>query len=94
MTVKPDHPKANFWRDERGKVVIWQAPNFPLIGWAVTMVASWVLAAGFWKQAFSYVSFGLLFTWAWLELATGKSYFRRALGLVILLLIIYDRARV
>jgi hypothetical protein len=57
------------------------------------MLISWILPAGFWQQIFTYASFGLLFTWAWLELVSGKSYFRRLLGLVVLVLIVYDRAR-
>ncbi|HEY9908282.1 MAG TPA: hypothetical protein V6D18_11845 [Thermosynechococcaceae cyanobacterium] len=31
------------------------------------------------------MAFGSLFTWAWLELFQGVNYFRRSLGLIVLL---------
>ncbi len=32
-----------------------------------------------------WIAFGALFTWAWLEVFQGVNYFRRALGLVVLI---------
>jgi hypothetical protein len=37
------------------------------------------------------LAFGSLFTWAWLELFQGVNYFRRALGLGVLIGVIASR---
>ena len=82
----------DIWRDKTGKPVILQLPNAPLVGWGIFMVAGWFLPDGGWGVAVQYLSFGFLFTWAWLELYSGRSYIRRLLGLAVLIMIIYNRA--
>jgi hypothetical protein len=78
--------------DERGKVVLWQNPNAPIITWFVAIIASHLLPAGRWATLAQAVAFGALFTWAWLELFQGVNYFRRALGLVVLITILIGAA--
>lgn len=34
------------------------------------------------------LAFGTIFTWAWLELFRGVNYFRRSLGLIVLMVIL------
>jgi len=68
-----------------GKQGLWQTPNAPLIVWFVALILGKLLdgkPADF-MQA---VQFGAIFTWAWLEVFQGVSYFRRALGAVVLVL--------
>jgi hypothetical protein len=80
---------VKFFKDSDGRIVIWQQPNIPLIGWLLFAIASFFIKTSPWQNFLAYVSFGFLFTWAWLETTQGKSYFRRTLGVVVLLLAIY-----
>lgn len=80
-----------FWRDKNGDVSIIEVPNIPLALAAIFLVLSKVFSRGQLHIAAEYIYFGFLFTWAWLELTTGKSYFRRVLGTVVLVAIIYSR---
>jgi len=82
---------ARFFEDSTGKLVLWQTPNVPLIGWAGFTLLTHVLPAGTWQVFAGYVSFGFIFTWAWLEITSGSSYFRRVLGVVVLALSIHSR---
>ena len=73
------------WKDKRGNVVIWQWPNIPLIGWAVLTVIS-LLIGGRTADVFSWLGSISLITWSLLEVFKGANYFRRALGLLVLVL--------
>lgn len=79
--------ESRIWHDREGRLVIYQRPNVWLIAWAVMDVASifapykkisgitWLLGAV------------ALTVWALLELFKGVNYFRRILGLVVLIVI-------
>lgn len=71
---------GNFFKDSDGSIVLWQRPNIPLLGWLVFKLISIFLQAGAAKNAFENLSMLLLFTWAYLEITSGKTYFRRVLG--------------
>ena len=72
------------FRDHEGKIVIAQMPNLPLlVGLAATLLQL-ILPNSALKTGVDLVAFGALFTWAWQELFEGVNYFRRALGLVVL----------
>jgi hypothetical protein len=43
-----------------------------------------IVTTGQINLALDLVAFGSLFTWAWEELFQGVNYFRRALGLIVL----------
>ena len=72
------------WRDAKGRVVIWQTPNWLLISWLVVSVVWLSGRAG----AYSRLLFGLgtvlLVIWAVLELTRGVNLFRRILGGAVL----------
>ncbi len=91
----PDHRTrlGRLFTDDTGKVVVWQPPNVPIVGWALFSVLAQVLPAGRSKLAAEYLGSGLLFTWAFLEITQGASYFRRILGAVILVVVTYSRTR-
>ncbi|MGF2037008.1 MAG: hypothetical protein RMZ43_017115 [Nostoc sp. CmiVER01] len=72
------------FRDDEGNIVIAQMPNLPLIVWIVTSLLTLVFTSGKINTLLDLVAYGSLFTWAWLELFQGVNYFRRALGLVVL----------
>lgn len=71
------------WRDQQGKVVVFQWPNAWLIGWAVLAVAS-LMTSGHLADILSWASHLSLIVWSVLELLKGVNYFRRALGLLVL----------
>jgi hypothetical protein len=73
------------FRDSDGKIVIGQMPNLPLIVWIVASLLQLVLTTGKINTGLDAVAFGSLFTWAWEELFQGVNYFRRALGLGVLI---------
>lgn len=76
------------FRDSEGKIVIAQMPNLPLlVGLAATLL-QFILPSGKIHTGAELVAFGAFFTWAWQELFEGVNYFRRALGLIVLVSII------
>ena len=72
------------FRDNEGNIVVAQMPNLPLIVWIVTSLLTLIFPSGKINTLLDLVAYGSLFTWAWLELFQGVNYFRRALGLVVL----------
>lgn len=73
------------FRDSNGNIVIAQMPNPPLILWVVASLLTFVFHSGTINSVLNILANGALFTWAWLELFQGVNYFRRALGLVVLI---------
>ncbi len=76
------------FRDSEGKIVIAQMPNLPLLVGLTAIALQFVLPSGRFQMGADLVAFGALFTWAWQELFAGVNYFRRALGLIVLVGII------
>lgn len=73
------------FRDSNGQIVIAQTPNLPLIVWGVATLLQLIVTTGKINTGLDLIAFGSLFTWAWEELFQGVNYFRRALGLVVLI---------
>lgn len=80
-----------FWEDRRGKVIVWQAPNIWLYLWAVTLVAGWFTPYGFIQKTLGWVSLLSLVIWAVLEAVKGVNYFRRLVGVLVLLALLLPR---
>ncbi len=76
------------FRDSNGNIVLAQMPNLPLIVWIVTSLLALIFTTGKINTVLDVLANGSLFTWAWLELFQGVNYFRRALGLAVLIGII------
>ncbi len=74
--------KQYIFRDKDGKVALIAWPNWALIGWG-----SFSLLGRFtqWKQL-AWIGTAFLLVWALLEIFLGVNYFRRALGLAVLVL--------
>lgn len=72
------------FRDSEGKIVIAQKPNLPILVWGTASLLQLIGLDGKFQTALELIAFGSLFTWAWLEVFQGVNYFRRALGLVVL----------
>ncbi len=77
-----------FFKDKNNKIVLFQPPNIPIIGWFVFMVISLLLPSGSMEAGFANISKAFLFLWAYMEITDGASYFRRFLGVVVILLVI------
>ena len=71
------------WRDKHGKVVLWQTPNAFLIGWAVLTVIC-LFTSGKTSDIFGGLGDASLVVWSLLEIFKGVNYFRRVLGLIVL----------
>ncbi len=74
---------SKIWKDRHGHVVIWQMPNIPLIAWAVLTAIS-LFFSGSVANILSGLGSAALVIWALLEVFRGTNYFRRALGLLVL----------
>lgn len=72
------------FRDSSGQIVIAQMPNLPILVWLAATLLQLILPNGTIQTALDLVAFGTLFTWAWQELFEGVNYFRRAIGLIVL----------
>jgi hypothetical protein len=71
--------------DRNGKIVMAQMPNLPIIVWAVASLLKMIFSTGKINTGLDFIAFGSLFTWAWRELFQGVNYFRRTLGLIVLI---------
>lgn len=72
------------FRDSTGQMVLAQTPNLPLIVWGVASLFKIIFTTGKINMGLDLVAYGCLFTWAWQELFQGVNYFRRALGLLVI----------
>ncbi len=79
-----------FWEDKHGNVVVWQKPNIWLTAWFVALVAKWMLPSGWPSSTAGILSLIALIVWAVLEVYKGVNYFRRLVGLLVLLLLAFS----
>ena len=73
------------FRDDKGNIVIAQFPNLPMLVGVGATLLQLVLTSGHIHAGLQAIAFGSFFTWAWQELFEGVNYFRRSLGLIVLL---------
>lgn len=73
------------WKDKDGNIVIMQMPNIWLWAWIVLLVVSVFINRGRLLNVIHWAGSASLGVWAILELLKGANYFRKALGLVVLL---------
>jgi hypothetical protein len=93
MTTSGNNSLLNrFIRDKSGRIVVWQTPNLPLIGWFVFMVVA-RFADGNLRTGLQLGSTILLLVWAFLEIVKGVNYFRRLLGLFVFALTVMSHFR-
>jgi hypothetical protein len=81
-----------FWRDKHGKVVIWQAPNAPLLVWLVTAVIG-TFVKGETGRWIGFAGDLALAVWAFQEIRSGVNYFRRFLGIIVLIAVMANLLR-
>jgi hypothetical protein len=80
---------AKQFTDKSGNVVLWQWPNLPLYGWALSRVAAYVLHDNPMHVGFSLLGDAFLAVWAYLEITDGTTTFRRVLGGAVALGLVY-----
>jgi hypothetical protein len=88
VIIRPHEGKERFFHDKHGNLTLFLPPNPPLIGWLASLLASWVVSGSSIKTDFSQLSRLFLFTWAYLEIVHGTSYFRQLLGVVIMVVVL------
>lgn len=81
---------VRFFKDKKGRVVIFQRPNLLISVWAVVTLLGKATDNSL-QNLLGLVAYGAIFAWAWLEVSQGASYFRRVLGLVVLVVSIKSR---
>lgn len=71
--------------------IIAQKPNLPIIVWFVSFVLLQFFSIGVVHTLLALISFGAIFTWAWLEIFQGVNAFRKVLGGVVMAFILLSR---
>ncbi len=79
--------KNKLLKVKNGNIVIGQKPNWPIILWFFLMLGGAVFNRGILTS----LSAMFLAIWAILELFEGVNYFRRLLGLTVLLYLVVSR---
>lgn len=80
-----------FFTDKNGNIILAQKPNTPILIWTVaTIVKRFVNTSALYAVI---DSIGTIFivVWSVMEIATGDTLFRRALGFTVLLATAYSR---
>ena len=73
------------WRDKHGRVAIWQTPNPLLSVWILATAVDTFLLTGEPQSFVKFIALNALIIWGVLEVSFGVNYFRRGLGLIVLL---------
>lgn len=73
------------FRDKDGKIVIGQPPNLPIIVWAIASVLKLIFTSGIIATGLEAIALIAIVFWSLAELFQGVNYFRRGLGLVVLI---------
>jgi hypothetical protein len=73
------------FRDSSGEVIIAQIPNLPIVIWGIASLLKLVYKTGKVNLGLDIIAFSSLFVWAVQELFQGVNYFRRSLGLIVLI---------
>jgi hypothetical protein len=72
------------FQNSNGKTVLIQMPNLLILVWIGATLLQMVFTIGRLHMALNTIAFGALFAWAWQELFQGVNYFRKGLGLLVL----------
>lgn len=82
--------KIKYWLDwlfrdqteRRGKYVIAEVPNWPLLVFMLTVILGVIQYPGFFQKFLLTISFIALIYWGFKEFRGGRSRFRRLLGIL------------
>ncbi len=73
------------FRDRNGNIVIGQPPNLPIIVWAIASVLQLIFMSGIVHTGLQTIAIIAIVIWSLAELFQGVNYFRRGLGLIVLI---------
>ncbi len=73
------------FRDDKGEFVIIQPPNLPIIIWSTASILKLVFPKGDLYTGLDFVAVCSLTIWSFLEIFQGVNYFRKGLGVVVLI---------
>ena len=73
------------FRNDKGEFVIAQPPNLPLIIWFIASLLKLVFPKGDLYTGLDFLAVGSLTIWSFLEIFQGVNYFRKGLGIVVLI---------
>jgi hypothetical protein len=73
------------FRNSEGQIIIIQIPNLPILIWTLASLLKLVFTTGRINLGLEMLAFASLFSWAWGELFEGVNYFRRGLGLLVII---------
>ncbi len=76
------------FRDGTGEIIIGQPPNLPILIWLSATLLKFVVKNGQVKLGLDLLAFSSLLYWSFLEITQGVNYFRRDLGVVVLIALI------
>lgn len=76
------------FRDGTGEIIIGQPPNLPILIWGVATLLKLVFTTGQVKIGLDLLAVSSLLYWSFLEITEGVNYFRRDLGVIVLIAII------
>jgi len=80
--------------NDKGKLTIAQLPNLPIILALVFVALALIPNLNSDLQVlFSFLATSFLFVWSYLEITQGVNYFRRALGVGVLVILIIGTVR-
>lgn len=79
------------FRDAGGRVVIAQYPNWPLALWAIASIMERATPDARLASGLDLLALAAIAYWSWLEIASGVNPFRRALGVIVLAMVMYNR---
>lgn len=73
------------FRDASGEIVIGQSPNLPILIWVSATLLKLFFQTGQVKIGLDILAFISLLYWSFLEITQGVDYFRRDLGVIVLI---------
>ncbi len=77
-------------KDKNGKWTLFQFPNFPLLVWLGCVVISRLINDNGLSENISALGTIFLAIWAYLEITYGDSIFRKILGSIVLIAIVFN----
>ncbi len=87
--MSKNRDNLNFFKDSNGRWAIVQFPNPLLITWLFFMFILVASSDDSLKGGVQQLASALLLVWAYLEVTTGDSNFRKLLGGIVLLIVMY-----
>jgi hypothetical protein len=73
------------FRDGTGEIVVAHPPNLPILVWISATLLKLIFKTGQVKVGLDILSFSSLLYWSFLEITQGVTYFRRDLGVIVLI---------